>query len=320
MTLKAGLIGLGKMGLNHERVLRNLLGVELIAIHDSNSEVYTNLRSDIYKETLSDFFNSGIDYCVIASSSKSHFDLATLAAKHRIPILIEKPLALDSKSSHIILKTYNKLNLVAAVAHIERFNPVILKAKELLKNNIIGEILNVSTRRQNDSFGRVFDSGVIFDLATHDIDLTSWLTGEEFIKTSVVGHLNKQTSQEFSAAIVAKLTNGVTSSHLVSRLSTFKERLITITGTLGVLYCNTLNSELKLHLRKLHSINTESKIGDAEVITFELLNHEPLMMEHENFRDALMSGSKNYCSLSEGHKIVEIAEQLSIQLRSSLEK
>jgi UDP-N-acetylglucosamine 3-dehydrogenase len=314
MELKVGLIGLGRMGINHERILNDLPGVKLIAAYDSNFKNYSTDRSNYYKESLNDFFDSGLDYCVIASSSSSHHELAMLAASHNIPVLIEKPLALDVKTSFEIYTKFKSLNLIAGVGHIERFNPVMIKAKNLLDENFVGELIHISSRRQNDSQGRIFDSGVIFDLATHDIDLACWLSGENFIEYSVVGNVNSAISQEDSVAIIARLTSGSTSSHLVSRLSTFKERVTTITGTLGVIHCNTLNSEIRVHLRKPQTKKIDSKISQEEIVSFELSSSEPLKLEHENFRDALFGKSNNYCSLYEGHKIVEVAHDLTKQL------
>src|SRR5690606_42142260 len=51
---------------------------------------------------------------------------------------------------------------------------------ERLEAGELGEILQVVTRRQGPFPARIADVGVVKDLATHDIDLTSWVTGQTY--------------------------------------------------------------------------------------------------------------------------------------------
>ena len=66
--------------------------------------------------------------------------------------------------------------LVAAVGHIERYNPALQEMRRRLDAGELGEIYQVATRRQGPFPARIADVGVVLDLATHDIDLTAWVT------------------------------------------------------------------------------------------------------------------------------------------------
>ena len=45
-----------------------------------------------------------------------------------------------------------------------------------LESGELGEVYQVATRRQGPFPHRIADVGVVKDLATHDIDLTAWVT------------------------------------------------------------------------------------------------------------------------------------------------
>ena len=68
------------------------------------------------------------------------------------------------------------------MGHIERFNPAIQKLKELIKNDTLGKIVTMSSKRVGPYNPRIRDVGIIIDLGVHDIDIMSFLL-EEKVKT-----------------------------------------------------------------------------------------------------------------------------------------
>ena len=94
--------------------------------------------------------------------------------------LIEKPLTTDVESAHEIAEAFAAAGLVGAVGHIERYNPALQQARARIANGDLGEIYQITTRRQGPFPGRIADVGVILDLATHDIDLTAWVAQQPF--------------------------------------------------------------------------------------------------------------------------------------------
>ena len=78
----------------------------------------------------------------------------------------------------------SRAGLVAGVGHIERYNPALQSLRSRLEAGELGEVFQVVTRRQGPFPHRIADVGVVMDLATHDIDLTSWVTGQEYASVS----------------------------------------------------------------------------------------------------------------------------------------
>ena len=85
---------------------------------------------------------------------------------------------------------------------------------------------------------------MIKDLATHDIDSVSWITGQDYKK--VFAQVGQQVARlhEDLVAINADLNNKIVVNHLVNWLSPYKERVMVITGENGAFLIDTLNSDL----------------------------------------------------------------------------
>jgi predicted dehydrogenase len=179
-SLRAGLIGHGAMGRNHARVLAELDGVDFVGIVDATTK---NARATIYDE-LDDLLARGIDYCIVAVPTSEHESIGLQLAGSRVHTLIEKPLAHDTTSARKLAEAFEEAGLIGAVGHIERFNPALQQARQRMANGDLGEILQITTRRQGPFPDRISDVGVVKDLATHDIDLTVWISQSEFESVS----------------------------------------------------------------------------------------------------------------------------------------
>src|SRR5690606_41763922 len=68
----------------------------------------------------------------------------------------------------------------SAVGRVERFNPALQELRRRLERGDLGEIYQITTSRQGPFPSRIADVGVVKDLATHDIDLTSWLANSPY--------------------------------------------------------------------------------------------------------------------------------------------
>ena len=82
----------------------------------------------------------------------------------------------------------------------------------------LGEVYQIVTRRQGPFPARIADVGVVKDLATHDIDLTAWVTQSR--SSSVSAHVAHRSGREHEdlVAVVGRLADGTVTSHLVNWL------------------------------------------------------------------------------------------------------
>lgn len=311
--LRAGVIGLGVMGKNHARILSSLPGVTLVGIVDpleTEGEYYGQLM-----HSTEELLAQGVDYCFVAVPTFLHQEVGLLLASAGVHALIEKPLAVDAASAKDLTEAFEAAGLVGAVGHIERYNPALQQARVRIESGDLGQIFQVVTRRQGPFPARIADVGVIKDLATHDIDLTAWITQQPYV--SVAASTAHRTGREHEdlVAVVGQLSRAVVVSHTVNWLSPFKERRTIITGERGALVADTLTADLTFYANG--SVESEWEdmalfrgVSEGNVVRFAIPKPEPLRSEHEAFRDAVLGLDSRIVTMREGLASVAVAEAI----------
>jgi UDP-N-acetylglucosamine 3-dehydrogenase len=313
-NLEAGLIGLGAMGRNHARVLAGLDGVSLSGVFDPalDGGGYGGVRGHASAEAL---LSSGLDCCVIAAPTSEHERLATIAAENGVSVLVEKPLAHDSAAARRMQRLFDEQGLVGVVGHIERFNPAIVALQNKISSDEVGDLYQLATRRQGPFPERIRDVGVVMDLATHDIDLTRWVTGSDYGALSAwTAHKSGRQHEDLVVA-TGLLRSGSVVSHHVNWLSAAKERLTVVTAEGGTLVADTLNADLYFYenavtVTEWQAMAVFRGVGEGNMTRFALPRREPLVTELEAFRDAVRGDRAPAVPFSDGAEVVRIAELL----------
>lgn len=315
MVLRAGVLGLGMMGRNHCRVLNNLEGVNFVGVYDPADGVDGTVEGQAVTKDLDAFLGS-VDYAVIATPTVYHLDMGTVLAERGVHALIEKPVAHDTESSRELVRLFKEAGLVGGVGHIERFNPALQSMRTRLEDGVLGEIYQITTRRQGPFPGRIADVGVIKDLATHDIDLTAWVSQQTYVSVNArTAHRSGRPHEDMVVA-VGTLSKGTIASHTVNWLTPFKERTTIVTGEKGALVADTLTADLTFFENGVNQmswpgISTFRGVSEGDVTRYALNKKEPLLAEHEAFRDAVLTGdTSKIVTLEEGAAVVDIAEKL----------
>jgi UDP-N-acetylglucosamine 3-dehydrogenase len=314
-NLRVAIIGLGMMGANHARVLSNLEGVELVAVADPQGDAQKVLPQMKVLNSVDEVIKLGIDYCVISAPTAFHEAVASQLIASGIHFLVEKPIA-DSYASAIKIRdAAEAANVIGAVGHIERFNSALQEARKRVLAGELGTIYQVATRRQGPFPSRISDIGVVKDLATHDIDLTSWITGKKYLQVSANAAFRSGREHEDLISVSGLLEDSIVVSHLVNWLSPLKERKIIITGEKGTFVADTLRADLTFYENGKIEISQSELAhfrgvtqGDVHILAFE--KPEPLVVEHQNFRDAVLGKKSNVVTLEEGATTVKIADAI----------
>ncbi len=315
-VLRAGLIGLGMMGRHHARVLRSLDGVELVAVADPGGDPHGVSGGLDILASVDELIAVGIDMCVVAVPTRFHEDVGMALAAAGVHTLVEKPLAVDVASASRLVAAFEKAGLVGCVGHIERYNPALQSLRARLESGELGGIYQVATRRQGPFPNRIADVGVIKDLATHDIDLTAWVTQKEFRSISARTAFKSGREYEDLVAAVGSLEDGTVTNHLVNWLSPMKERITTVTGEKGTFVADTLTADLTFYGNgsiptTWDSIAKFRGVSEGDVTRFAIAKPEPLMMEHQAFRDAVLAGvveAAGVVTMRQGLATVAVAE------------
>lgn len=310
--LRAGVIGLGAMGRAHARVLAALPGVDLVAIADPFGDPL-NAQGRPVVNSVDELLNIGVDYCVVSVPSIFHRSVALILAEAGVHALIEKPLSLDVSSSIDIVEAFESRGVVAAVGHIERYNPALQQARERLANGDLGDVYQVATRRQGPFPPRIADIGVVMDLATHDIDLTAWVSGQTYQTVSAQTAHRAGRDHEDLVTISARLSGGIIANHLINWVSPMKERVTVITGERGAFVADSLTADLWFHANGSVETVWDTVAGfrgvtEGDMVRFAFPKQEPLRVEHEAFRDAVLGTGNAIVTLREGLATIGVAE------------
>jgi UDP-N-acetylglucosamine 3-dehydrogenase len=312
-NLRAALVGLGMMGQNHARVLSSLEGVDLVAVADPQGDIRGALPNTEILKSIDEVIAKKVDYCVIAAPTAFHEEISLKLIEAGIHILIEKPISHTYESAQRISSAAAKRGVVGAVGHIERFNAAFQQARIRIQDGVLGEIYQISTRRLGPFPARIADVGVVMDLATHDIDLTTWISNSDYKYLSAQAATRSGRDHEDLVAIVAGLQNGIVVNHLVNWLSPFKERTTVITGEKGTFVVDTLSSDLTYYengkiLLSQDQLAHFKGVSQGDVRSFAFEKPEALRTEHRNFRDAIKGLESEIVTLDSGCGTVRVAE------------
>ncbi|MFI1001501.1 Gfo/Idh/MocA family protein [Streptomyces galbus] len=319
--LRAGLVGLGSMGRHHARVLAGLEGVDFVGVVDPFGDKYGAAQGAPVLNTVEELIALGIDYAVVACPTALHEEVGLQLAEAGVCALVEKPVADTVEGARRLVQAFESRGLVAGVGHIERCNPALRSLRARLEAGELGDVFQVVTRRQGPFPHRIADVGVVKDLATHDIDLTGWVTGRQYV--SIAAHTVSKSGREHEDMVsaVGRLDDGTMVNHLVNWLSPLKERFTSVTGERGCFIADTLTADLTFHSNAAVATEWEALqafrgVSEGDMIRYAIPKREPLQVEHELFRDAVLGKERDICTLRQGLRTVEVAAAV---LRSASE-
>ncbi|MDQ0581004.1 Gfo/Idh/MocA family protein [Streptomyces rishiriensis] len=311
-SLRAGLVGLGSMGRHHARVLSGLEGVDLVGVVDPMGDKFGAAQGVPILNSVEELIALGVDYAVVACPTALHEPVGLSLAEAGVCALVEKPVADTVEGARRLVEAFESRSLVAGVGHIERCNPALMSLRARLEAGELGDVYQVVTRRQGPFPHRIADVGVVKDLATHDIDLTGWVTGRQYV--SIAAHTVSKSGREHEDMVsaVGRLDDGTMVNHLVNWLSPLKERFTSVTGERGCFIADTLTADLTFHSNAAVTTEWEALrafrgVSEGDMIRYAIPKREPLQVEHELFRDAVLGKPADICTLRQGMRTVEVA-------------
>lgn len=195
--MKFGLIGCGAIGAFRAESLAKTDGAELATVFDISPErreefarKYAVRTAPTLDELLCD---SSIDAIIVSTPPnlhREHCERALRAEKH---VLCEKPLASTVEDCRAIVKTAQQCERILATGYNYRFYPAIVKAKELIRDGKIGEIISVKSfaghpgglefTHQWVHDPKVMGGGALMDNGTHLADLMLYFLDSEPLET-----------------------------------------------------------------------------------------------------------------------------------------
>jgi predicted dehydrogenase len=296
-------------------VLSLLDGVDFVGVADPAGDPHNLARGVPVVASVAELLAMKIDYAVVCCPTASHEEVGLELARHRVAALIEKPLAQTADAARRLVAAFEDAGVVAGVGPNERYNPALQSLRGRLEAGELGDVYQLVTRRQGPFPHRIADVGVIMDLASHDVDLTGWVSGQEYVSLSARTVFRSGRAHEDMVVAIGALSGGAVVNHLVNWLSPLKERSTVVTGEKGCFVADTLTADLTFYANG--AIDTEWEalrsfrgVAEGDMVRYAIPKREPLLVEHERFRDAVEGKDSGIVTLRQGMRTVEVCAAL----------
>ncbi len=279
--LRLGLIGLGKMGQNHLRVLSMLNSVQLAFIHDADPAVESRLASTygVPAARNLDEALAGTDAVVIATPTSTHAEYIERVAPHVRNLFVEKPLAGTLAEAEAVHRYAEDHKLRIQVGFIERFNPAVQVLKKVMDES--ARVISVDFARTNKLSARITDVDVVTDLMIHDIDLALYINGPV---REVSAHGTCDGAMIDFASAMLTHANGRFSRIQASRVTEKKMRAIQATCMDMFVDCDLLRKEVQISRQsELRQKEGEPYVIGALSESVEVRPQEALLSELQAF-------------------------------------
>ncbi|NQY23197.1 MAG: Gfo/Idh/MocA family oxidoreductase [Campylobacteraceae bacterium] len=312
-TLKIGLIGLGKMGQNHLRVLSMLKAVDLQFIFDFDIDVMNKLSKeyDVKASRILEDDLQNVDAVVIVTPTFTHYEYILNVSKYVKNIFVEKPLTDKLSTTSEIMKLAHDQSLNIQIGFIERFNPAIIELKKVLEHS--NNIINIDFERTNKVSSRITDVDVITDLMIHDIDLALFLNGD-FKSVQSYGVIENNMIAFARATIKHK--NGVYSNITASRIT--EKRIRQVSATCEDMYvdCNLLKKEILVNKQTVKQNYENISLMSIEE-SINVSPQEALLNEHIGFLKFCLENNQNVPKVQDAYAAMKIASIIQDQIWST---
>lgn len=206
--MRIGLMGAGSVAdFGHAPAIRAVEGLELAAIYDPTpgkaATFAHNHGSPLGTDDLSAFFAANLDAVTIASPAGAHLQNVVDCAEHCLPVLCEKPIAMDDAEAVKIVTHMASADLPLMIGFVYRFSPVAAQIRDWILDGKIGEVRSLrliydwglhgryapnaaGVWGENPVWhGRMQEGGPMVDCGVHFIDLARWWLDSEVVRQSV---------------------------------------------------------------------------------------------------------------------------------------
>ena len=324
MSFRVAVVGAGRMGKLHARVLSQMEDTELVYVVDTNLPAARNVARQRGCEALADVADAvdAVDAAIIAVPTIAHAEAATPFLMAGKGVLIEKPICADISTAKKLISLAKKKDASIQVGHTERFNPAVLAIQ---KYDIHPKF--IEAHRISPFTFRSADVGVVLDLMIHDIDLILMLAGGAVKSVHAVG-INVIGAQEDICNARVIFDNGCVANITASRLAIKTERKMRIFSEqaylsvdygkkVGIVIQKSQNLDL---IQMAREANAEDLAQLAESLDYKTLvkseqlvvddSTEPLRTQAEAFRDTVVNGTPPAVSAEDGLAAVQVANDI----------
>lgn len=201
---------------------------------------------------------------VALPNAMHHAAVLTLAraGKH---ILCEKPFAMKTAHAREMVQACRNAGVVLRIAHQIRLDAAVVRAREIVQSGRLGRLAEISLERASGLGSRLSwrndfeQSGVIYDVGVHLLDLIQYVSGQRFVEVAAFSHPDRRDKKsDDTMTVLGRLAGGCHALARATREVSHAENNLLIEGASGTLVTSALR------FAKEHVVTVRDASGTTE--------------------------------------------------------
>ena len=314
------LIGAGRAGEVHGDVYNDYVkNSEIAAVVDNNLEKAKrlvkkySLKESLAFYTLQDAINNvKFDAVVITTPTFTHPDYVIEAAKNKIHVFCEKPMAITTQDCDRMIKACKDAGIILQIGFMRRFDPGFLYAKKIIYEGTIGKPTIIKSLTHGPGLPEKWaldiknSNGMLAEVNSHDFDTIRWLAGKEYESVYAVAKnfncpkIGKEFPDFYDTAVVSlKLKNGALGL-IDSVCPCFYgyDARAEVVGSKGMMFIGSLQDSTTI------TCTRENSIVIKQTMSWKKRFHEAYVAEDRHFIECILNNKKPLVSGGDGKKAV----------------
>jgi predicted dehydrogenase len=220
MTVRIGLVGSGFVATFYMQGLAEVPNQEVRVVCATNSahakafaETWGIPESTTDVDALLN--RDDIDLVLLAVPNQVHKDLAFKTARAGKNVVCTKPLARNGDEAAEMLRAVREAGVLHGFAETEVFAPAVMRARKMIEDGAIGEVLTVRSREAHGGphaphfWNRELSGGgALMDMGCHTIEAARYFVGKDVAPVEVLAwgdllvHKDKTTAEDNAVALI----------------------------------------------------------------------------------------------------------------------
>jgi predicted dehydrogenase len=307
--VKVGVLGVGKLGYHHARILRGMEEAELVGVLDADAARAEAVAAEFGVRAFADpdSLYGAADAAVIAVPTSVHAEVALSGLERGVHLLVEKPITSTLAEADAMVRAADDAGVVLATGHVERFNAALRACEPYLE-----EPLFIESHRLSPFGPRGTDVAVVLDLMIHDLDLILALMGRPVVELAASGIPVLTNSVDIANARL-QFEGGAVANITASRVSMERMRKVRIFQRSGYLSLDLAAGRgefLRLREGALRPGSPPAATSLADIVERIPLqgdDAEPLRAELGSFLAAVRGEAEVVVSGEDGRRALAVA-------------
>ena len=325
--IRVAVVGIGYWGSRHIRVLRSTTGVaEVIGVDQRFARIDNENRETDHGVTAYSRIDDAlpnVDAVIVATPPASHARLGLKAIEAGKHVLIEKPMATNTKAARHLVEAASAAGVLLMPGHTFEHNAAVHKLRELVRTGQLGRLFYLDCERLNLGLYQA-DVNVILDLAPHDISISNFVLGSQ--PTTITAWASRHVHPEHEDVAYLRLDYadlGVRVNVHVSWLSPEKVRRVTAVGSQRMAVYNDMSDGDRIRVYDKSVVPPSEAVGPLSQVAYHLGDivspfvafAEPVAVQDQHFVDCIINDSRPSVDGSSGLAVVQALECAQISLR-----